>query len=117
METKQKNEETFSNEIIKFSKLTDKIFDKISTDVKDLKSNIDELKNEKELPMLKKNIKIDVDILKKDISTLRTKFITFTNNTDKTNKKINALIDAQQRDINALKASIKKLEIKLKINN
>ena len=117
MENKQKETKSFSNEILEFSKLTDKIFNKISTDVKDLKSNIDELKSDKELPTLKKNIKSNVDEFKKDISMLKNSLRVISNNTDKNNKKINTIINAQQRDINVLKSSIKRLENKLKIKD
>ncbi len=108
---------TFSTEILEFSKLTDKVFNKISTDVKDLKANIDDLKKDKEITILKKSVDVSLDKLNSDIKTLKNIFNVFKNNTEKELKKINSFNDSQRREINSIKTSVKILENKLKIRD
>jgi predicted patatin/cPLA2 family phospholipase len=108
---------TFSTEILEFSKLTDKVFNKISTDVKDLKINIDDLKKDKGTTILKKSVDVSLDKLNSDIKTLKNIFNVFKNNTDKELKKINSFNDSQRREINSIKSSVKTLQNKLKIRD
>ena len=101
----------FSDEIIKFSKLVDKSFDIISNDIK--KINLDITDTNKATLKLNKDLRTDVDILKKEILNLKTTM-------NQIKKNISMLeIKAKKtntNEINSIDSRIKNVERKLKIN-
>lgn len=64
----------FSEEIINFSKIVDKLFKKVSLDVKLLKKQIDE--KDQKIVSLEKSLKSTVLKLKEQITSLNNKLVT-----------------------------------------
>jgi len=106
-----KDKEVFSDEIIKFSKLVDKSFDVISDDIKKLNLEITDIN--KSSIKLNKDLRNDVDNIKKEMSYLKSAINQIKKSISVLEVKVKK---TNTNELNSMDAKIKNIERKLKIN-